>query len=325
MATANNHPLVSVVVLNWNRKKFVDPFMKTIMAQSYPKEKLEVLFTDNASSDGSVQYIKEKYGDLPYLKIVQNDKNYGYSKGNNLGIHRAKGDYVLVCNNDLQLEKNLIEDLVAVAKQKRAGATVPKLVYANKKGYLNNAGSRLEPTSDWPIYEDGKDEKDEGQYDKIREITAFCGACVLFSRQFLHKVGLFDPKFFMYFEDGDLSWRGQKAGFKFFYAPRAIAYHVHTGTTTEGSPIFNFFVGRNRILILTKNAEFKVIAKGWLKTWRDHLLLRLKRLFLAAVGRYPRRLALRELLASQRMIWGAIFMTPYALGKRFRIIKEDKL
>src|SRR3989344_2775274 len=123
MAKLQELPFVSVVVLNWNRKRFVDPFMKTIIGQTYPKDRLEVLFTDNASSDGSVDYIKGQYGDLPYLKVVQNDKNYGYSKGNNLGIHRASGDYVLVCNNDLELEKNLIKELVAVASKNKVAAT----------------------------------------------------------------------------------------------------------------------------------------------------------------------------------------------------------
>lgn len=318
-------PLVSVVVLNWNGKRFVDPFMKAFEKLSYPAGKLELLFTDNDSHDGSVDYIKQKYGHLPYLKIVLNGHNYGYSKGNDLGIHQAKGDFVLVCNNDLELAPNLINELVTVAIKREAGATVPKLVYINKPGYINNAGSRLEPASDWPIYEEGKDEKDEGQYDEVREISAFCGACVLFSRQFLQKVGMFDRRFFMYFEDGDLSWRGQKAGFKFFYAPKAVAYHVHTGSSKEGSPLFNHFVGRNRILILTKNAGYIVIAKGWAKTLRDHFWLRLKHLGLSIFRKYPRRQALREFWLSQKTIWAAILLTPYALGKRYRIIKEDHL
>ena len=325
MAKSHELPFISVVVLNWNRKKFVDPFMKSITAQSYPKDRLEVLFTDNASDDGSVAYIKQKYGNLPYLKVIQNNKNYGYSKGNNLGIHQANGDYVLVCNNDLELKEDLLMELVAVAQEHNAAATVPKLVYIDPPGVINNAGSRLEPRNDWPIYEEGKDEKDKGQFNSVREISAFCGACVLFSRQFLTKVGLFDPRFFMYFEDGDLSWRGQKAGYKYFYTPKAVAYHVHTGTSTEGSPLFNYFVGRNRILILTKNAGLAVIAKGWAKTLRDHLLLRIKRLFLSISNKYPRRLALREFLASQKLIWGAIWMTPYALAKRLGIIPEDHL
>ncbi len=325
MVNTKELPLVSVVVLNWNRKRFIDPFVKSIIGQSYPKDRMELLFTDNASTDGSVEYIKNKYGDLSFLKVVQNNKNYGYSRGNNLGIHRSKGDFVLICNNDLRLDKNLIKELVAIANEKKAAATAPKLVYAGKSGYINNAGSRLEPNSDWPIYEDGKDQKDEGQYDEVREITAFCGACVLLSRQFLHNVGLFDNKFFMYFEDGDLSWRGQSAGYKFYYAPKAVAIHEHTGTSREGSPLFNHFVGRNRLLILLKNAQFRVYLRGLAKTLRDHLLVRIINLIAASLGRYSRRQAVREFYFSQKMLWAALALSPYILLKRLGIISEEKL
>src|SRR5207253_3238034 len=125
-------------------------------------------------------------------------------------------------------------------------------------------------------------------------ISALCGACVLFSREFLQKVGLFDSKFFMYFEDGDLSWRGQKAGFTYYYSPKAIANHIHTGTSGEGSPLFNHFVGRNRLLLLTKHSSLVPWLKGWAKTLRDQVLLRVYRLFLALVGKYSKRLAWRE-------------------------------
>ena len=121
------------------------------------------------------------------------------------------------------------------------------------------------------------------------------------------------------------SWRGQRAGKKYFYAAKAIAYHFHTGTTKEGSPTFNHFVGRNRLLILAKNAKFRVFLKGFAKTLRDHLLLRVKRLVLAVFGKYPRRLALREFVQSQKMLWAAIFLLPYAWLKRFGVIKEETL
>ena len=314
-----------MLVLNWNRKKFIDPFLKRFLLQSYPQDCLELLFVDNASSDGSADYIKEEYGHLKNLRIVQNDKNYGYAEGNNRGFHQARGQYVLVCNNDLELHKDLVKEMVAVAQSKKAAAVNPKIMFLNKPGIINNAGSRLEPKSSWPVYDIGINEKDEGQYDQIREITALCGACVLFSRSFLKTVGLFDGKFFMYFEDGDLSWRGQRGGYKYYFAPKAITYHVHTGSSKEGSPLFNHFVGRNRILILTKNASYSVLAKAWYITLRDHLLLRLKNIFLSVFRKYPRRQALKEFALSLEMIWAALALTPYALAKRYRIIKEDHL
>lgn len=317
--------MVSIVVLNWNGKRYIDKFITSYLHQSYPQHALELLFVDNGSSDDSVDYVKLNYGHLKNLHIIQNGGNFGYAGGNNRGIKQATGNFILVCNNDLELAKDLVRELVVTAKEKDSAVVVPKLMFLNKPGYINNAGSRLEPNSSWPIYDIGINEKDVGQYSKVREISAFCGACVLFSREFLMKVGMFDSKFFMYFEDGDLSWRGQKKGYKYYYAPKAVVYHVHTGSSTEGSPLFNHFVGRNRILILTKNATFRVWAKGWKATLKDQFILRVKRLILAAQGKYEKRLALVEFLRAQKLIWAAVLLTPYALLKRSGIIPEEKI
>lgn len=318
-------PTVSLVVLNWNGKRFIDPFIKTFLLQSYDQDKLELLFIDNGSTDDSVEYIKQKYGQVKNINVVENGKNYGYAGGNDRGMHHATGDYVLVCNNDLELDKDLVTELVKVAQDKNADLVVPKLMYLNKPGIINNAGSRLDMNSDWPIFEIGKDQKDTGQLNEVVEISAFCGACVLFNKRFLQTVGLFDAKFFMYFEDGDLSWRGQKAGAKFYYAPKAIANHFHTGSSKEGSPLFNHYVGRNRVLILAKNARFIVFAKGYAKTLRDHLLFRTKNLWAALFGRYSKKLALKEFYFSQKILWSIAILLPYAFLKRIGILKEDKL
>lgn len=318
---------MSVVVLNWNGKKFIDGFLQTFARQNYPMNRLELLFVDNLSSDNSVEYFEsaiKKYSKVNY-KVVQTGGNFGYAGGNNRGMSHTAGDYILVCNNDLEFDSSLISELVQVAQEKHAAITVPKLMYLYKKGIINNAGSRIDESSHWPIYEIGANEKDKGQYDKVREITAFCGACVLFARDFLHNVGMFDDKFFMYFEDGDLSWRGQKAGYKYYYVPKAIALHHHTGTSKEGSPLFNHFVGRNRLLILTKNGHLRPLLTAWGITLRDHLLLRLKSLWQAMRGKYPKKQAVNELWRSQRMLWAALLLTPYAICKRLGIIGESKL
>jgi GT2 family glycosyltransferase len=320
-----SRPLVSVVVLNWNGKRFIDPFMKSFLQQTYPQDRLELLFTDNGSIDDSVAYFNEHYGHDARLKVVLNGKNYGYAGGNDLGMKQASGEYVLVCNNDLELDKQAIKELVAAAQKHEADVVAAKLMYLNRPGIINNAGSKLDPRSDWPIKEIGINEKDHGQYDKDAEISAFCGACILLRRDFLQTVGLFDKTFFLYFEDGDLSWRGQKAGKHFFLAPKAVAYHVHTGSSKEGSPTFNHFVGRNRILILAKNAPFGVFLKGFAKTLRDHCLLRIKNLWAALNGRYSKKQAWREFYLSQKMLLATVGLLPYAWCKRFGIIKEDTL
>jgi len=320
-----NRPLVSVVVLNWNGQRFIAPFMTSFAKQTYPKESMELLFVDNSSTDHSLEYLKKHYSDDTRIRIVLNNKNYGYAGGNNLGIKQAKGDYILVCNNDLELDKNTVSELVIASQKHNSDVTTVKLMFLNKPGIINNAGSRLVPDSTWPTYEIGINERDKGQYNEDREITAFCGACVLFTRHFLTTVGLFDKRFFMYFEDGDLAWRGQKSGHKYYYAAKAVAYHVHTGSSSEGSPLFNHFVGRNRLLIMLKNANFSIFLRTCGVTFKDHVMFRLKNLYASLFGRYNKRQALRELLLSQKMLLSALVLSPYILLKRFGLIREEKL
>ncbi|MDN5275354.1 MAG: glycosyl transferase, family 2 [Candidatus Saccharibacteria bacterium] len=317
-------PLISIIALNWNGKKFIDPLVESVKNQQLKDISIEFLFVDNDSSDDSAQYFKEKYEDEQY-RLILNGGNYGYAKGNNLGMLKAKGDYILVCNNDLILDKDLVQNLYEAAIEKKADITVPKLMFLNKPGYINNAGSSLDRNNSWPVTEIGLNEKDTGQYEEIREITAFCGACALFTREFLETVGMYDDKFFMYFEDSDLSWRGQDAGRKFYYAPKAIAHHHHTGTSVEGSPKFNHYVARNRVLVLMKNASLRVILVGYKFAIKDHVINRIKNIIKALLGRYPKKVALKEFARGIKTFIAIITYTPYALFKRWRIVKESTI
>lgn len=317
-------PLISIIALNWNGKKFIDPLVESVAKQKLIDIDIEFLFVDNDSSDDSVSYYSQTY-EKDNFRLVKNSANFGYSKGNNLGIKQAKGDYVLVCNNDLIMDENLVQNLYDEIIKSKADLVVPKLMFLNKPGYINNAGSVLDKNNSWPVSEVGFGEKDDGQYDTVREISAFCGACVLFTREFLHNVGLYDDKFFMYFEDSDLSWRGQDAKRKFAYNPKAIAHHHHTGTSVEGSKKFNYYVARNRVLILLKNASPRVILTGYKFAVRDHVYYRLKNVIKASIGRYPKKLSLKELSQGLKTFTGIVIYTPYALLKRWNIIKESKI
>ncbi|HEY8886549.1 MAG TPA: glycosyltransferase family 2 protein [Candidatus Microsaccharimonas sp.] len=321
---ATKKPLVSIIALNWNGQKFIDPLVESVRSQVLKDIDIEFLFVDNGSTDNSVEYFKKKFKDKNF-RVIENGGNYGYSKGNNLGMKQARGDYILVCNNDLTLGKDIVQTLYSGLIKENADLVVPKLMFLNKPGYINNAGSRLDKNNSWPVIEIGFGEKDEGQYDTVEEITAFCGACVLFTRKFLSTVGMYDDRFFMYFEDSDLSWRGQTDNRKFVYIPKALAYHHHTGTSVEGSPKFNHFVARNRVLILLKNASPRVILVGYKFAVKDHIIRHVKDLIKSILGRYSKRAALRETRAGFKTFFAILFYTPYALGKRWGIIKESTI
>lgn len=317
-------PLISILVLNWNGKRYIDGFFKSISKQTYGLEDLEVIFIDNNSSDNSVEYFLSKK--IPYARLLQTGDNLGYAGGNNFGFKESRGDYVIVCNNDLELSPTWLEEMMKVALKTKADIVVPKLIYGNQHK-INNAGSNIFPEQDWPIIERGIGKPDtDPEFDKQADVTAFCGASPLFTREFLQNVGLYDKNFFLYWEDGDLSWRGQKAGRRYVYAPKAVAYHYASGSTGgEQSATFVYHVSRNRILILLKHARPMVIFKGIAKVGRDHILYKFRDLFGAVIRGSGRRPALNKLGLGFKIMFGALALSPVMLAKRWGILKEEHL
>lgn len=317
-------PLISVLVLNWNGKRFIDPFFDSIAKQTYGTENIEVIFIDNNSSDDSVEYFLSKK--IPYARYVQTGANRGYAGGNNYGFKKAKGKYIAVCNNDLVLTPTWLENLVASAEETNADITVPKVVYLNTDT-INNAGSILKKDSDWPNLERGINESAKKKEFATRaEVTAICGASPLFNRTFLEKVGLFDKHFFLYWEDTDLSWRGQNFGATYIYEPTAVTYHDASGSTGgETSPVFNHYVSRNRVLVLIKNGSHKLALKAFAKVGRDHVLYKIRDLFNAAKSGQGRKPALKRLWNGTKIIGDIIRLTPLMLLKRWKIVQEEKV
>ncbi len=126
---------------------------------------------------------------------------------------------------------------------------------------INNAGTVLDAQG--TASDRGFGEADEGQYDRAEDVTALCGCALLARRSAFARAGGFDPSFFMYYEDTDLSWRLRRAGYRLRYQPASVIRHVHAGTSCEGSPLFRFHVARNRLLLLLKNAPWRCVARAW--------------------------------------------------------------
>lgn len=316
-------PFISVLVLNWNGQRYIDSFFASIEKQSYGTDNIEVLFIDNDSHDNSVEHFLAKK--IPYARLVQTGANLGYAGGNDVGFHQAKGDYVVVCNNDLEFDHNWLKNLVVSAIETDADVTVPKLIYA-RSDRINNAGSNIVKTSDWPIIERGIDQPLSEGFDERVEVTAFCGASPMFKRSFLRSIGLFDRQFFLYWEDGDLSWRGQKAGKKYIFEPSSIAYHDASGSTGgPSSPVFNHYVSRNRVLILIKNGPLTVALRAFVKVGRDHVLFKLNDLRKAIRSGQGRKPALAALWRGCKILLDVVRLTPVMLLKRWHIMKEEYL
>ncbi|MBC7457572.1 MAG: glycosyltransferase family 2 protein, partial [Bdellovibrionaceae bacterium] len=192
--------VASVIIINWNGLRFLPSLFDSLRAQTFNDNKFEVIFVDNNSSDESVSYIEKNY---PEAVLVKHHSNSGFAEGCNIGFKHSRGEYLVLINNDMVLDKDWLKTLVETADKSSftVGGIVSKVLFKNKPGYINNAGSILRPLSDWPVSDRGFMEKDGPSYSKTEEVSAFCGASVLLKRTMLEQIGIFDQSYFMYFED----------------------------------------------------------------------------------------------------------------------------
>lgn len=246
--------LASIIVLNHNGRRFLDPCLTAVLDQELDAG-FEVLLVDNASRDGSVDFVRSRF---PAVTVVETEANLGYAGGNNVGIGRARGLYIVLLNNDTKVRPGWLTALVAAAGEPQVGAITSKLVFMERPDVVQNAGSMV--LTDGSGADRGAGEADQGQYGKREEVFAACGCGMLLTRTMLEDVGLLDSTFFAYYEDTDLSWRMRLRGWRILYEPTAVVEHLHSGTSVEWSPFFTFHVDRNRLFMILKNAPLDFAA-----------------------------------------------------------------
>jgi GT2 family glycosyltransferase len=253
-----NSPFASIIILNYNGKKFLDECLTSIFNTKY--ENFEVILIDNGSSDGSVEYAKEKFGEKEKLKILALNRNMGFAKGNNEGFKIAKGEYIIFLNNDVRVEENWLKELIKVMERKPdIGAAQPKILL-NDGIHIDAAGCFIDYMG--RVYQRGVFEKDKGQYNSIDEVFYAKGAAIIVRRKALEEVGVFDPDYFLYYEETDLCWRIWLKGYKVAYIPNSIIYHKGGATVgKKRSPVAIFHARKNHIATLIKNYELRNLIK----------------------------------------------------------------
>jgi GT2 family glycosyltransferase len=287
-----SNPLLSVIVLNWNGKRFLDECLSSLRAQTY--KDFEVILVDNGSNDGSVEFIKDKYGEL--VTLIENERNLGFATGNNQGIRAAKGDYILLLNNDTRVDPRWMEELVKVAEKDRTiGMCASKILCYDDPRVIDNVGHLL--------YRDGLNrgrgrlEKDVGQYEEIEEVLFPSGCAALYRREMLEEIGLFDDDFFAYGDDTDLGLRGRWAGWRCLYVPQAVVYHKYSGSTGSYSPFKAFYVERNRLWIALKFFPRGLLGKTPYYTLKRFILQAYGAIFhRGAAGKFTEEFSAGELL-----------------------------
>ena len=305
---AERSPLASVVIPNWNGLAHLSTCLEALRAQTYPH--LEVIFVDNASSDGSQDFMTREY---PEVRLLALDRNLGLTGGNNLGFRAASGEILISLNNDTEAEPGFVESLVAaLLDHPEAGMAAAKMRLFDRRDTLHSAGDGY--GVDGIPFNRGVWQRDEGQFDLPGWIFGGCGGAVGYRRAMLDQVGLFDESFFMYCEDVDLNWRSQLAGWKCWYAPEALVYHKLSAT--GGGPVASYYTGRNTLWVIAKNYPGALLRKYWthvlraqwavsyaaVRAWRGRAARARLRGQLAGFLGWPRMMSKRRTVqASQRV------------------------
>jgi len=240
----SENPLVSVIVLNYNAGELLLNCVESVKKSAY--KDLEIIVVDNISTDKSQKICKEKY---PDIKLIQNDENFGYCEGNNIGIREAEGDYIIILNPDTIVESNWIEELISAYNKFGEGLYQPKHLSLNEKTVYMSAGNMLNIFGFGYAREKGN--KDENQFNKIEEIGYASGTCLFTSSAVLKKIGLFDPFIFLYHDDLDLGWRASQLGIKSYYVPTSLIYHAESYSLKWNAEKFYWLERNRKYCILT--------------------------------------------------------------------------
>ena len=240
-------PKVTVIVINWNGRHFLDDCLRTLLAQAYPN--FEVILADNGSRDGSVDHVRTAYSTV---KIMAFAENLGFAEGNNRAILASEGEYVITLNNDTWVEPGWLAALVAAAESDPGvGMVASKMIFARNPTMVNSTGICMDPVAiAWDRNGGDTDDPSDAQ---IEAVFGPCAGAALYRRAMLDEIGLFDVDFFAYLEDVDLAWRAQLCGWRALYTAQARVFHIHSGTSKEGSIFKSRLLGRNKIWTIIKN------------------------------------------------------------------------
>ena len=254
-----------MIVLNFNGGELVHQSVASICGSRWPADALEVVLVDNASTDGSADRVAI---DFPAVRIIQSSSNRGFP-ANNLGMHDLAGvDYVALVNPDAFVDPDWLTPLVdALAGDKQLGAACPLILFAapddQGREVVNNAGCEV-------LANGYARDRDMGvvyttdTFEPI-EVFAWSGGAVLLRREYLEDVGLFDERFFLYYEDIDLSWRGRLRGWRYRLVPASVVHHHHAATVGIGSRTHRYYTERNRLLMLMKDAPVAMVTREVLR------------------------------------------------------------
>lgn len=248
---------VLIVIVNYNGKHLLAKNLSSVIQTDYPN--FDVVVVDNASVDGSVDFLKKEFATV---KVVESKENLGFGRGNNLGVEKFPNyDAFLFLNNDVSVPKDWLGKLVDVLKSdERIGAVGPKVLYSKnvvgEKRIVNSAGIYV--TKHFVGYDRYCDEDDRSEFDVIEEVDALMGGAFLVKKSVFDEVGGFSKKMFLYYEDIDLALRIKDLGYLIYYCGTSEVYHDHMASSKS------LGVRKRNIMNMMNRFESLKVRKGTL-------------------------------------------------------------
>jgi GT2 family glycosyltransferase len=271
----NKIPKVAVVILNWNGLKYLRQFLPSVMSSTWAN--LDIIIGDNASTDGSVEFIREEY---PSIKIIENDKNYGFTGGYNTVLAQVEADYYILLNSDVEVHPGWIAPVIDLMEvDPLIAAAAPKIMAFNQKDHFEHAGAAggFIDEFGYPFCQGRmfyEIEADRGQYDRSGEVFWATGAAMFIKKNCWDEAGGFDDRFFAHMEEIDLCWRLKNMGYKVMYCAESTVFHLGGGTLNVENPFKTFLNFRNNLLLLQNNLSFwRAVFVITVRIWMDLLAL----------------------------------------------------
>ncbi len=256
----NKKPLISIVILNYNAGDLIYNCINSVFQTKY--ENYEVILVDNISTDGSHKKCKKSFDKI---QLIENSENFGYCEGNNIGIRKSKGEFIVILNPDTIVEPNWLDEFLIAYSKFGDALYQPKILSLYEEKILQSTGNMIHQFGfGFSIY---KGIKDHNQFKEIEQIGYASGTCLFTSSKVLDKVGLFDPFVFLYHDDLDLGWRAAQLGINSYFVPNIKILHAESYILKWSSKKF-YWLERNRKYCLLTH-----FSKSTYKKMRLNLIL----------------------------------------------------
>lgn len=246
----------AIVILNWNGKQYLEKYLRNLELKSGKIPGVSIVIADNGSTDGSLEYLRESH---PNIRIIEFDRNYGFTGGYNRALGEIAADYFLLLNSDVEVSEGWLDPLInKMDSNPRVGICMPKIrseIDTKNFEYAGACGGFLDILG-YPFCRGrilSRIEADCMQYDKDAEIFWASGAALMIRSGVFRSLGGFDESFFAHMEEIDLCWRAKLAGWQVWVYPQSVVYHVGGGTLPNNSPKKLYLNYRNNLLMLYKN------------------------------------------------------------------------